>query len=53
MPELPRGDREGHRGLQSLRSDVHSGKVTPEKGGKFTHLLIVASAAPPLAPAHH
>ncbi len=49
-PELTKDIEKDIADCKAFAAEVHSGKVAPEKGGKFTHLLIAGIGGSALGP---
>jgi len=50
MPELQKEIDRDIADCKAFAADVHSGKVKPERGGKFTHLLVAGIGGSALGP---
>jgi glucose-6-phosphate isomerase len=48
--ELRRDIEETNRRIKQFASDVHTGKITPERGGKFEHILLIGIGGSALGP---
>lgn len=49
-PELTKGIEEDIADSKAFAADVHSGKVAPERGGKFTRILVIGIGGSALGP---